>query len=111
MVRLPAFEAEAECGRLCFEPRMNVVQRVVAVNLGLARAEQVEIGAGEDKDGRKFSQGTAFRLRRCGLPLYGLLDKRQSEADFRSEEHTSALQSLMRISYAVFCLKQQLENT
>src|SRR3546814_7232851 len=25
----------------------------------------------------------------------------------RSEEHTSALQSLMRISYAVFCLKQQ----
>src|SRR3546814_8330460 len=28
------------------------------------------------------------------------------EADLRSEEHTSALQSLMRISYAVFCLKK-----
>src|SRR3546814_9929441 len=28
-------------------------------------------------------------------------------ADQRSEEHTSELQSLMRISYAVFCLKQQ----
>src|SRR3546814_4429372 len=27
--------------------------------------------------------------------------------DFRSEEHTSELQSLMRISYAVFCLKQK----
>src|SRR3546814_2800337 len=27
-------------------------------------------------------------------------------ADFRSEEHTSELQSLMRISYAVFCLKK-----
>src|SRR3546814_9015593 len=26
---------------------------------------------------------------------------------FRSEEHTSELQSLMRISYAVFCLKKQ----
>src|SRR3546814_6324023 len=26
---------------------------------------------------------------------------------YRSEEHTSELQSLMRISYAVFCLKQQ----
>src|SRR3546814_7929687 len=26
-------------------------------------------------------------------------------AEFRSEEHTSELQSLMRISYAVFCLK------
>src|SRR3546814_9181384 len=28
-------------------------------------------------------------------------------AAMRSEEHTSELQSLMRISYAVFCLKQQ----
>src|SRR3546814_2242635 len=28
-------------------------------------------------------------------------------ADARSEEHTSELQSLMRISYAVFCLKKQ----
>src|SRR3546814_4754998 len=28
-----------------------------------------------------------------------------SEITFRSEEHTSELQSLMRISYAVFCLK------
>src|SRR3546814_7622865 len=27
--------------------------------------------------------------------------------NFRSEEHTSELQSLMRISYAVFCLKQK----
>src|SRR3546814_6607366 len=29
----------------------------------------------------------------------------------RSEEHTSELQSLMRISYAVFCLKKQKHNT
>src|SRR3546814_5582999 len=28
----------------------------------------------------------------------------------RSEEHTSELQSLMRISYAVFCLKQKKQN-
>src|SRR3546814_8757059 len=28
----------------------------------------------------------------------------------RSEEHTSELQSLMRISYAVFCLKQKTNN-
>src|SRR3546814_8569718 len=31
--------------------------------------------------------------------------------DARSEEHTSELQSLMRISYAVFCLKQKTTNT
>src|SRR3546814_4088892 len=29
----------------------------------------------------------------------------------RSEEHTSELQSLMRISYAVFCLKKKTQNT
>src|SRR3546814_7724732 len=29
----------------------------------------------------------------------------------RSEEHTSELQSLMRISYAVFCLKKQKQTT
>src|SRR3546814_4511825 len=28
----------------------------------------------------------------------------------RSEEHTSELQSLMRISYAVFCLQKQIKN-
>src|SRR3546814_10059888 len=31
--------------------------------------------------------------------------------DDRSEEHTSELQSLMRISYAVFCLKQKHNNS
>src|SRR3546814_8900564 len=29
----------------------------------------------------------------------------------RSEEHTSELQSLMRISYAVFCLKNKIKDT
>src|SRR3546814_4163420 len=29
------------------------------------------------------------------------------ESEFRSEEHTSELQSLMRISYAVFCLNKK----
>src|SRR3546814_2555827 len=31
--------------------------------------------------------------------------------DCRSEEHTSELQSLMRISYAVFCLKKKKQQT
>src|SRR3546814_8205411 len=30
--------------------------------------------------------------------------------EFRSEEHTSELQSLMRISYAVFCLKKKKQT-
>src|SRR3546814_5485295 len=36
-----------------------------------------------------------------------LKDPRGAEVIKRSEEHTSELQSLMRISYAVFCLKKK----
>src|SRR3546814_4178846 len=34
--------------------------------------------------------------------------RREWSANSRAEEHTSELQSLMRISYAVFCLKQKI---
>src|SRR3546814_2859542 len=34
----------------------------------------------------------------------------EARVDVRSEEHTSELQSLMRISYAVFCLKKKSTN-
>src|SRR3546814_7131263 len=43
----------------------------------------------------------AFRLARASLK--GMMKRR-----WRSEEHTSELQSLMRISYAVFCLKKKI---
>src|SRR3546814_4054011 len=36
--------------------------------------------------------------------------RRANAEDHRSEEHTSELQSLMRISYAVFCLKKKKIN-
>src|SRR3546814_1062923 len=39
-----------------------------------------------------------------GATCYSVIFKR------RSEEHTSELQSLMRISYAVFCLKKKKPN-
>src|SRR3546814_6679560 len=38
-------------------------------------------------------------------------DARTSHRLLRSEEHTSELQSLMRISYAVFCLKKKKTTT
>src|SRR3546814_10207583 len=40
-----------------------------------------------------------------GLPLEATIIAREAGRRLRSEEHTSELQSLMRISYAVFCLK------
>src|SRR3546814_4005396 len=38
------------------------------------------------------------------------LARAHGEIDARSEEHTSELQSLMRISYAVFCLKKKKDK-
>src|SRR3546814_4891799 len=43
---------------------------------------------------------------RLGTPAHLV----QRGSDIRSEEHTSELQSLMRISYAVFCLKKKKIN-
>src|SRR3546814_1477062 len=40
------------------------------------------------------------------LGLFGAI----IDEEYRSEEHTSELQSLMRISYAVFCLKKTKTN-
>src|SRR3546814_1724000 len=43
--------------------------------------------------------------------LQPLIRRSASKASIRSEEHTSELQSLMRISYAVFCLKKKKNKT
>src|SRR3546814_6797778 len=59
---------------------------------------------------------TAVQLRvnifRLGLPPYAFRQlKTLAGSRLRSEEHTSELQSLMRISYAVFCLQKKLQIT
>src|SRR3546814_1038453 len=54
---------------------------------------------GDAADGEQDERRHAARHTERPLPAYG-----------RSEEHTSELQSLMRISYAVFCLKKKNKN-
>src|SRR3546814_9818545 len=56
----------------------------------------------------QLSGGPGGGRRRARPRLARHLDRGLSGA--RSEEHTSELQSLMRISYAVFCLKKKKNN-
>src|SRR3546814_5766996 len=60
-------------------------------------------------------RGETPQPRHGGAPLAGHRDHDARIAhvgvESRSEEHTSELQSLMRISYAVFCLKKKQNNT
>src|SRR3546814_8062785 len=58
---------------------------------------------------RDLTEGLSMREvmdEATGISNRVVVDWRQQ----RSEEHTSELQSLMRISYAVFCLKKKTEN-
>src|SRR3546814_3898773 len=68
---------------------------------GRGRAWQRDRGRGA-AEVRGVLEARASRTRRHQGEGRGLL-----RAQVRSEEHTSELQSLMRISYAVFCLKKK----
>src|SRR3546814_3336859 len=89
------------------------VQRRVGESL---RGDEVA-GATVDSDGGPKLRHPPLRQARRGAPQQqrlvrlggGVNEDRAAlseEARQRSEEHTSELQSLMRISYAVFCLKK-----
>src|SRR3546814_7543732 len=56
--------------------------------------------------GRRDDAEAAFRHALRIAPSYGVLSN-LGTIQYRSEEHTSELQSLMRISYAVFCLNKK----
>src|SRR3546814_5282285 len=58
------------------------------------------------KDGESDDEGPD-RRQVHGSPSFRIGAERK---EGRSEEHTSELQSLMRISYAVFCLKKKKNN-
>src|SRR3546814_10059721 len=79
--------------------------------LHLLADQRVEVGlAARIGFERRIAPGLADRtlqhLLRIHLPAI-VEGAHQDEQEQRSEEHTSELQSLMRISYAVFCLKKK----
>src|SRR3546814_6347236 len=116
-----------DVARVLRDPREILVgHRQISEQLGLGesrRLARIELPTGAQRHGidqprplvRKAGVGiTASDDRRghavVGLPGHKLLRPRRATGCDRSEEHTSELQSLMRISYAVFCLKNKNEQ-
>src|SRR3546814_5834435 len=62
---------------------------------------------GERPRGRRGRFGRRKTRSDAGAEGARVLAEATARGGMRSEEHTSELQSLMRISYAVFCLKKQ----
>src|SRR3546814_4741042 len=57
-----------------------------------------------------FPHKTALENLTLATQIVGRLSAADARMRCRSEEHTSELQSLMRISYAVFCLKKKKQR-
>src|SRR3546814_8201663 len=75
-----------------------------------ARADQGAFTGIADQGAKPGAQGSPRSSpdsRFSALGHLGRLRHVRTPSQHRSEEHTSELQSLMRISYAVFCLKQK----
>src|SRR3546814_7372137 len=92
------------------------LQYVAALLGHLTRNTDGEAGAGERVPSDKGFRKAEFPAKLAHLVLEQFAQRlhqrhlhplRQAADIVRSEEHTSELQSLMRISYAVFCLKKK----
>src|SRR3546814_2712536 len=97
------------------QQREKTRQRLVMRALGraLGQHQQIDIGAGKQLATAVASRRQQMHVRRRAVrPLPSAAHQRiDTGSACRSEEHTSELQSLMRISYAVFCLKKKKTTT
>src|SRR3546814_1774216 len=87
----------------------RLVPEYAAVMGGIAdRGADVAARLQSGETGGERRRGSAGRAARRARQVPRIV--RRAVDRIRSEEHTSELQSLMRISYAVFCLKKKKQN-
>src|SRR3546814_10016468 len=83
--------------RQSLKARLNPTTSVLTLAYEGARAEPKRVVFAEAEEEVVLRAAIQFRDGGYGIPVL------VGRNDVRSEEHTSELQSLMRISYAVFC--------
>src|SRR3546814_7028809 len=89
----------AQCTAIAQDRHVDVIEMDAASRTGVG-------------DIRELIEGVRYRPVQARYKIY-IIDEVHmlSNQAFRSEEHTSELQSLMRISYAVFFLNKKTNNT
>src|SRR3546814_1370229 len=97
-------------------PRSTRTDTLLSLHDALPIFGAVQLDAGTSQKAGTGALIQAFRSADSGRTLVAASEKRRArpasedELANRSEEHTSELQSLMRISYAVFCLKKKKQH-
>src|SRR3546814_3236347 len=89
-------------GTVIAEETGMTLEKATLEDLGQAKKVQIDKDNTTLIDGIGKAEDIQARIKQIN---------RQIEDTSRSEEHTSELQSLMRISYAVFCLKKKKKNS
>src|SRR3546814_3217671 len=85
-------------------PAYTARRRELAIEIGLGRPKVATPKTSKKASASKPAKGAPPSTK-------GKLSLRLGKSPRRSEEHTSELQSLMRTSYAVFCLKKKTDYT
>src|SRR3546814_9822011 len=98
-----------EEGRRIDQARTRPVSRDGGLRAVRLRSRRLDPEAPQSRRAphRAFEAGPVFAASVRGAGGVDLLRRERLSGWHRSEEHTSELQSLMRISYAVFCLKKK----
>src|SRR3546814_7782069 len=96
---------EFRCASAAGEKRgsqvIAITHRIADFHIDGACADPVDLQRGG---------GLLGKLCAMAAGIANIFDKGGPRVRLRSEEHTSELQSLMRISYAVFCLNKQTQK-
>src|SRR3546814_2599589 len=85
-------------------------RRAVTMAVSAQTIEQVRSATEKYKYGFVTDIDLEFAPKGLNEDIIRFISAKKQEPE-RSEEHTSELQSLMRISYAVFCLKKKKQTT
>src|SRR3546814_3489341 len=101
------------CGVLAVLYGVFTSRAVLASSPGSERMQQIAAAIQEGAAAYLNRQYTTIAIAGIviAIVLFVLLTWQVAVGFIRSEEHTSELQSLMRISYAVFCLKKKKTRT